>query len=80
MALDTYFLARPFVTSAASERAAAKQPKRGFFARLRDGLVLSRQRQADREIARLIELRGGKFTDDLEREAEQVLERRVLFG
>ena len=79
MAFDTYFLARPLITSAAYEQAAARQPKRGFFARLRDGLSLSRQRQADRDIARLIERRGGKFTDDLEREAEQILERRALF-
>lgn len=76
MAFDTYFLARPFIAPAASRQTAAVPPKRGILARLLNGLALSRQHQADREIARLIERRGGKFTDDLEREAEQILEQR----
>ena len=50
--------------------------KRGFFARLLDAIAASRQRQADREIARFVELNGGRLTDDLEFRIEQ----RLLHG
>ena len=43
----------------------------GFWARLTRALMEARQREADREIARLIELRGGVFTADVEREIER---------
>jgi uncharacterized protein (DUF779 family) len=39
-------------------------------------MTASRQRQADREIARFMAGRGGKFTDEMERE----IERRFLTG
>ena len=45
--------------------------KRGLFARLLDAIMESRQRQAERDIARLIELRGGKLTDSLEFQISQ---------
>jgi hypothetical protein len=41
----------------------------GFFRWLADAMMLSRQRQADREIARY--LGNGKFTDEAEREIER---------
>ena len=54
---------------------AAAQPdapsKRGVFRRILDAVVESRQRQADREIARFLRTRGGKLTDDIEREIER---------
>ena len=43
-------------------------PKPGFFARFQAALMLSRQRTADREIERFIAMRGGRLTDETERE------------
>ena len=54
--------------------AARKGP--GFFTLLLAAMAQSRQRQADREIARYMAGRGGKFTDEMERE----IERRFLTG
>jgi hypothetical protein len=48
----------------------------GLFARLFAAMTASRQRQADRDIARYLAGRGGKFTDETERE----IERRFLSG
>ena len=48
----------------------------GFFALLLAAMAESRQRQADREIARFMAGSGGKFTDEMERE----IERRFLTG
>ncbi len=48
----------------------------GLFARLFAAMAASRQRQADREIARILAGSGGKFTDETERE----IERRFLSG
>jgi len=42
----------------------------GFFRRFFDAMMLSRQRQADREIARY--LQNNKFTDETEREIERI--------
>ena len=44
----------------------------GFFRRLAHAMYVSRQRAAEREIARY--LQSGKFTDETERE----IERRIL--
>jgi len=41
----------------------------GFFRRFFEAMMHSRQRQADREIARY--LNNGKFTDEAEREIER---------
>jgi len=55
---------RDFATTEAPVRA-----RRGFFSRLVDSMILSRQHQAEREIARY--LRSSKFTDEAEREIER---------
>ncbi len=39
-----------------------------IFGAILDAMHESRQRQAEREIARLVALRGGRMTDELERE------------
>ncbi len=39
-----------------------------IFGAILDAMNESRQRQAEREIARLFALRGGRMTDELERE------------
>jgi len=43
----------------------------GFLAMVLAAMATSRQRQADREIARYLAGRGGKFTDETEREIER---------
>lgn len=43
-------------------------PSQGFFARLFASIQDARMRQAEREIARFIDLKGGRLTDDVERE------------
>ena len=44
---------------------------RGWFARMADAFIEARTRQAEREIARFIENRGGRMTDDMERQIER---------
>ena len=44
---------------------------KGLFARVIDAMMVSRQRDAEREIARYIAGSGGKFTDETEREIER---------
>jgi hypothetical protein len=44
---------------------------RSLFSRLLAAMMESRQRQADREIARYLAGIGGKFTDETEREIER---------
>jgi hypothetical protein len=59
-------------TVATRDFAIAKTPAKarpGFFRWFFDAMMLSRQRQADREIARY--LNNGKFTDETEREIER---------
>jgi len=51
--------------------APARVAKRGFWRRVLDALQQSRQRQADREIARYLHLHAGKITDEAEREIER---------
>ena len=46
----------------------SREAKHGFWSRLFQSIQLSRQRAAEREIAKLISARGGQLTDDLERE------------
>ena len=45
--------------------------RKGFFARFMAGIYQARSRQAEREIAHLIELKGGRLTDDIERQIER---------
>ena len=44
--------------------------RQGLFDRLLNALAASRQREAEREIARYLAASGGKFTDETEREIE----------
>ena len=52
---------------------AAHEPRRGFFRHILHALTVSRQKQADREIARYLARTGGKFTDESERAIERCL-------
>ncbi|TDR94704.1 hypothetical protein [Enterovirga rhinocerotis] len=52
------------VSSSATERS-------GFFARILSAVQEAQTRRAEREIARYIEMRGGRMTDDLERRIER---------
>ena len=47
----------------------SERVRSGFFRWLTDAIFLSRQRQAEREIARY--LKSTKFTDEAEREIER---------
>ena len=51
--------------SGAPGRGAARKP--GLLRRVFDAAFESRQRQADKEIARFIANAGGRLTDDIER-------------
>jgi len=68
MAFEPFLMSRyvPFVADI-PEAAVRTTPQRGFFARVIDAVVQSPQRQAEREIARLLEHHGGKFTDETDR-------------
>ena len=48
--------------------APAREDGKSWLARLGTLVAEIRTRQADREIARFIESRGGRMTDDLERQ------------
>ena len=49
----------------------ARKPARSVWRRLFDAMITARQIEADREIARYLELSGGKLTDNIEREIER---------
>ena len=68
MAFEAFLLSRfvPFAPEV-PETAVCRPPRRGFVARLLDAVMESRQRQAEREIARILEVHGGKFTDETDR-------------
>ena len=51
----------------------AKPEHKGFWRRVYEGLLASRQRRADREIAAYIDRHGGLLTDDMERQIMQRL-------
>jgi hypothetical protein len=51
--------------------APTRDRKPGLFRRLLDAMMLARQREAEREIARYLERCGGKFSDETEREIER---------
>lgn len=46
-------------------------PGKGLFARFIASVQDARMRQAERQIGRLIELKGGRITDDIERQIER---------
>ena len=41
---------------------------RAFFGRLGAAIATSRRLKAEQEVARFLEIRGGRLTDDMERE------------
>jgi hypothetical protein len=51
-----------------TQPADAKPARKLFWRRLFDAIIESRQRRADREIARYLATRGHLLTDDAERE------------
>ncbi len=55
----------------APQDSVAPTARKGFLARFMAGLYEARSRQAEREIAHLIELKGGRLTDDIERQIER---------
>jgi hypothetical protein len=57
----------------AGGKPAGRSPAAGVLRRLFDAVVEARQKRADREIAGFIARRGGRITDDLEREMTQRL-------
>ena len=57
----------------AADLAEHEKPKHGLLWHLMHALAVSRQQQADREIARYLARSGGKFTDESEREIERRL-------
>jgi hypothetical protein len=66
----------PYVGAKASTRSNAVANKAGILRRIFDAIFESRQKQADRDIARFLARSGGRFTDDIEREITQ----RLLMG
>jgi hypothetical protein len=63
----------PYQTSTGSN---AVTNKVGVLRRIFDAIFESRQKQADRDIARFLARSGGRLTDDIEREIAQ----RLLTG
>jgi hypothetical protein len=69
------YLARPTDFHAIAAHRPATQPRRrGLWRTLVDAITASQQRQAQRDIDRLV-ARTGKFTDSLEREIGERLMR-----
>ena len=58
----------PYVGYAPPKRSGIVNGLRRVFAALLQATYDSRQRQIEREIAKFVALRGGRITDDLERE------------
>ena len=58
-------------TPTSNSNAIAKKP--GVLWRIFDAIVESRQKSADREIARRLDRSGGRITDNFEREITQSL-------
>jgi hypothetical protein len=53
----------------AHDAQAPTAPRRSLLGRLVDALIEARRREAEQQVARLLARSGGRFTDDLEREA-----------
>jgi hypothetical protein len=62
-----------FRDNAATTRSDAVASKAGILRRIVDAIVETRQKQADRDIARFLARSGGRLTDDMEREMTQRL-------
>ena len=57
-----------YVDDSSSTRRSVFVTLTGVLRRIADAIYESRQRQADREIARFIAQSGGRLTDDIERQ------------
>jgi hypothetical protein len=62
-----------FRDNAATTRRDAVASKVGILRRIFDAIIESRQKQADRDIARFLARSGGRLTDDMERQMTQRL-------
>jgi hypothetical protein len=62
-----------FRDKAATTRSNAVTNRAGILRRIFDAIIESRQKQADRDIARFLARSGGRLTDDMEREMPQRL-------
>jgi hypothetical protein len=63
----------PYFGDRAATRSNAVANKAGVLRRIFDAIFESRQKQADRDIARYLARSGGRFTDDIERKITQRL-------
>ena len=63
----------PYFGDKASTRRNAVANKAGVLRRIFDAAFESRQKQAERDIARFLARSGGRMTDDIEREMTQRL-------
>jgi hypothetical protein len=61
---------QPSVTQRSATKSPAR-PQRSLIGRLLDAVMVARQREAEREVARYLASTGGKFTDEAEREIER---------
>jgi hypothetical protein len=60
-----------FIMPRSASAAAKPANSPSVFARVVKAFTEARSRQAEREVARLISLRGGRMSDDLERQIER---------
>ena len=68
MASIASFPTRPLPTDSGR---GTRQAQPGLWSRLGRAVTLLRQRRSEANVARFIELNGGKITDSLEREIER---------
>ena len=61
----------PHGTPACGSKRANAATRKGIFRRIFAALERSRQRYIDREVARFLAARGGRLTDDVERQLNQ---------
>jgi hypothetical protein len=73
---NTTSLKRAAAPGLASLPKQATPAQQNIFRRFLEAMMAARQRQADAEIVRFLNLRGGRLTDEAERE----IERRFLHG
>ena len=68
---------RRFLPTAA--QGAASNQRHSILGRIFDAIMCSRQRTADRELARFLERSGGHITDEIERRMTEHLMRNTNF-
>jgi hypothetical protein len=59
--------------------AKAASPRRSFWKAVYDGMLASRERRAEREIAAYIEGHGGVLNDEMEREIMRRINKRRAY-